>query len=72
MYSTKSVEGYPAIVRNGRNVLSVWNRDWEFAYELCELLNELEDVDPELRLNEDDRKWLKAMDAAFKTEVKYA
>jgi hypothetical protein len=72
MYSTKSVEGYPAIVRNGQNVLSVWNRDWEFAYELCELLNELEDADPELRLNEDDRKWLKAMDAAFKTEVKYA
>jgi hypothetical protein len=72
MYSTKSVDGLPAIQYDGRNVLSVWNQDWNFAHELCELLNELADQPPELLLTEGDRKWLKAIDRAFKGKVKHA
>ncbi len=71
MYSTKSFNGIPAIQRNGRNVLSVWNQDWDFANEICELLNSFED-DPEIFLTERDRKWLKAMDRAFGRKVQYA
>ena len=71
MFSTKSVEGVPAIQRNGRNVLSVWNQDWDFANEICDLLNSFED-DPEIFLTEHDRKWLKAMDRAFSTKVQHA
>lgn len=72
MYSTKSVNGIPAIQYNGRSVLSVWNQDWTFAFELCELLNELEDRQPELSLTDSDRKWLRAMDHAFKGKVQHA
>jgi hypothetical protein len=72
MYSTRSVNGLPAIQYNGRNVLSVWNQDWDFAHELCEVLNELEDQQPELLLTESDRKWLKAIDRAFKVKVQHA
>jgi hypothetical protein len=60
MYYTKSVNGLPAIQRDGRGVLSVWGQDWEFANWLCELLNELNDT-PKLLLNEQDwngsRRW---------------
>jgi hypothetical protein len=66
MYSTKSLSGTPAIQHNGRSVLSVWNNDWTFAFELCELLNQLEDHQPELLLTDSDRKWLNNMDRAFK------
>ena len=45
--------------------------DWDFAYEICELLNSFED-DSELFLTEHDRKWLKAMDHAFSGKVQYA
>jgi hypothetical protein len=72
MYSTKSLNGLPAIQYNGRSVLSVWNQDWNFAFELCELLNELDNNGPELLLNDGDRKWLKAIDHAFKGEVQHA
>ena len=48
MYTTKSVDGFPAILRNGWNVLRVWNRDWQFADEVCELLNESEGQQPKL------------------------
>jgi len=72
MYSTKSVNGLPAIQHDGRNVLSVWNRDWDFAHELCELLNQLEDQPLELLLTECDRKWLKAIDGAFRGKVQHA
>ena len=72
MYSTKTVNGLPAIQYNGRSVLSVWNQDWEFAYEVCELLNQLEDPSPELSLTECDRKWLKAIDRAFEGKVHHA
>jgi hypothetical protein len=64
MYATKSLNGVPTIQRNGRNVLAVWDQDWTFASEVCELLNEMES-DPPLLLNEHDRVWLKAMDRAF-------
>jgi hypothetical protein len=71
MYSTKSLNGVPAIQRNGRSVLSVWEQDWGFANEICELLNSFED-DPEIFLTEHDRKWLKAMDRAFSRKVQHA
>jgi hypothetical protein len=65
MYSTKSLNGVPAVQRNGRSVLTVWDKDWNFANEICGLLNSLED-DPEIFLTEPDRKWLKALDRAFR------
>jgi hypothetical protein len=71
MYSTKSLNGLPAIQYNGRSVLSVWNQDWNFAFELCQLLNQLEDQPPELLLTECDRRWLKAMDHAFQGKVQH-
>jgi hypothetical protein len=71
MFSTKSVDGVPAIQRNGQNVLSVCNQDWDFANEICELLNSFDD-DPEIFLTEHDRKWLKAMDRAFGIKVQHA
>lgn len=72
MYSTKSVNGIPAILYKGRSILSVWNRDWNFAYALCALLNGLADQRPLLVLTESDRKWLKAIDHAFKVKVQHA
>jgi len=71
MYSTKSLNGVPAIHCDGRGILSVWGQDWEFANWLCELLNELNDT-PQLLLNEQDCKWLKQMDHAFGREVQHA
>jgi hypothetical protein len=49
----------------------VWDRDWDFANEICELLNSFDD-DPELFLTEHDRKWLKAMNRAFSRKVQHA
>ena len=71
MYSTTSINGVPAIQRNGRSVLTVWDKNWEFANEICGLLNSLED-DPEIFLTEHDRKWLKAMDRVFSRKVQHA
>ena len=71
MYSTKVVNGFPAIQRDGRGVLSVWGQDWEFANWLCELLNQINDT-PSLLLNEQDCKWLKQMDSAFGRTVQHA
>ena len=34
----KITEQHSSIQRNGRNALLVWDQDWDFAYELCELL----------------------------------
>jgi hypothetical protein len=65
MYSTASLNGVPTIQRDGHNVLGVWNQNWDFANEICNLLNSLED-DPQIFLTEPDRKWLKAIDRAFK------
>jgi hypothetical protein len=65
MYSTTSLDGIPTIQRNGHNVLGVWDENWEFANEICDLLNSFED-DPHIFLTEHDRKWLKAMDRAFR------
>ena len=71
MYSAKLMNGLLTIQRNGRNVLRVWDQNWRFAYQLCELLNELEDG-PKLLLNEEDRKWLKGLDGAFGRKVQHA
>ena len=71
MYSTKLTNGLLTIQRNGRNVLRVWDKNFEFANELCELLNELEDG-PKLLLNDEDRKWLKEIEGAFCREVQHA
>jgi len=65
MYSTTSLDGVPVIQRYGRNILGVWDQNWDFANEICDLLNSLED-DPHIFLTEHDRKWLKAMDRAFR------
>jgi len=71
MYSTKSVNGFPAIQRDGRHVLSVWGQDWGFANWLCQLLNDLGDT-PRPLLKEQDGKWLKQMDEAFGRKVQHA
>jgi hypothetical protein len=71
MYSTKLVNGHPAIQREGQSVLSVWGQDWEFANWLCELLNGLNGT-PKLLLNEQDCKWLSQMDHAFGGAVQHA
>jgi hypothetical protein len=65
MYSTTSLNGVPTIQRGGRNILGVLDQNWDFANEICDLLNSLDD-DPHIFLTEHDRKWLKAMDRAFK------
>jgi hypothetical protein len=71
MYATKAINGFPAIQRDGQSVLRVCNGNWEFANWLCALLNELGRV-PQLGLTNDDREWLKAIDAAFASEVQHA
>ena len=71
MYTTTLLNGVPTIRRNGRNVLGVWSQDWEFATEICDLLNSLED-EPPIFLTEHDRKWLKAMNRAFTGKVQHA
>jgi hypothetical protein len=71
MYTTTPVNGVPAIQRNGQNVLSVCDQDWDFANWVCELLNELGRT-PQLMLTERDREWLKAMDDAFRRKVQHA
>jgi hypothetical protein len=71
MYSTKSLNGIPMIQRNGRSVLAVWDQDWEFASDLCKVLNELDEY-PALVLNEHDRDWLKAMNRAFHGRMQHA
>jgi len=65
MYSTTSVNGVPTIQRDGHGVLGVWDENWRFANAICDLLNSLED-DPHIFLTGHDRKWLKAMDRAFR------
>ena len=65
MYLTTSLNGVRTIQQNGRNILGVWNQNWEFASEICDLPNFLED-DPHIFLTEHDRKWLKAMNRAFR------
>ena len=64
MYSTKSLSGVPVIQRDGRNVLMVWEQDWRFATDICELLNEMDTQAP-LLLNKQDRVWLKEIDRAL-------
>ena len=71
MYVTKAINGVPAIQRDGQSVLSVCQQDWEFAYWLCALLNELGQKS-ELLLNEQDWEWLNAIDRPFRRAVQHA
>ena len=71
MYSIALLDGILAVQRNGQTVLSVWEKDWEFAHEICNLLNRREG-DPEISLTVPDRNWLKAMDRAFGGEMQHA
>ena len=52
-------------------MLRVWDQNWQFANDLCELLNELENG-PKLLLNEEDQKWLKQINGAFCRKVQHA
>ena len=71
MYATKTVNGVPAIQRDGQSVLSICDQNWDFANWLCALLNELGHT-PELLLTEHDLEWLNAMDGAFRRKVQHA
>ena len=71
MYATKTINGVPAIQRDGQSVLNVCDENWEFANWLCALLNELGHM-PTFLLTEHDREWLKAMDGAFVKAVQHA
>ena len=71
MYATKTINGVPAIQRDGQSVLSVCHQDWEFANWLCALLNELGHKS-ELLLNEQDCAGLNANDRAFRRTVQHA
>ena len=64
MYATKTVNGFPAIQRDGRSVLGACDQNWEFADWLCALLNALGGKS-ELLLNEPDPEWLDAIDGPF-------
>ena len=71
MYATKTINGVPAIQRDGQSVLGVCDQDWEFADWLCALLNELGNKS-ELLLNQHDREWLKAIDSPSRRAAHHA
>lgn len=71
MYATKTINGVPAIQRDGQNVLNVCDRDWEFANWLCALLNQLS-RNSELLLDEPDWEWLGAIDSPFRRTAQHA
>ena len=68
MYATKAVNDAPAIQRDGRTVMIVYNHDWRFASWLCALLNELSRM-PDVSVTERDRVWLEAMDVVGEREA---
>ena len=65
MHSTTTLNGVPTIQRNGRNILGAWNQKRDFANAICALLNSLAD-NSQISLAQRGRKWLKAMDRAFR------
>ena len=71
MYATKTINGVPAIQRDGQSVLSVCHQDWEFANWLCALLNEL-GQQSEFLLNEQDWEWIRAIDSPFRRAAQHA
>lgn len=71
MYATKMVNGFPAIQRDGQNVLSVCDQDCEFANWLCALLNQLGRKSG-LLLNDHDWKGLNANDRSFGKTAQHA
>lgn len=60
MYTTRTVNGIPAIERDRPSVSSVWDQTRHSSNWRCVLL----DHKPALLLNEHDREWLKAIDEA--------
>ena len=71
MYSTKAINGVPAIQRDGQSVLNVCGQNWDFANWLCALLNELGHKS-ELLLNEQNRERFNTNDRAFRRAVQHA
>jgi hypothetical protein len=71
MYATKTVNGIPAIQRNGQSVLGVCDQNLEFANWLCALLNELGQKS-DLLLNEQDWKWLNVIDSPCRRTAQHA
>jgi hypothetical protein len=71
MYGTKSVNGSPAIERDGQIVLNVCDKNWDFANWLCALLNQL-GRSPGLLLTQRDMELLKAMHRVFGRQVQNA
>jgi hypothetical protein len=71
MYATKTVNGVPAIQRDGQSVLSVCDQDWEFANWLCALLNELGHKS-DLLLNEPGCEWFDANGRSLRRTVHHA
>jgi hypothetical protein len=71
MYGAKSVNGRPAIERDGQIVLNVCDENWDFANWLCALLNQLGRNSGSLRTQRDmDR--LKAMHRVIGRQVQNA
>ena len=70
MYVTKTINGVPAIQRDGQSVLRVCDQDWEFANWLCALLNELGHKS-ELLLNEHDRAMFNVVDSALRRTAQH-
>ena len=71
MYATKTINGVPAIQRDGQSVLRVCQQDWEFANWLCALLNELGQKS-DLLLNQQDWEWLNPIDSPYRREALHA
>ena len=71
MYATKTVNGVPAIQRNGQSVLGVCDQNWDFANWLCALLNEVGHV-PDLLLTQPHRECLKAMHGNSRRKAQHA
>jgi hypothetical protein len=71
MYSTKSLNGFPAIQLEGCDGSVAYGQYWKFALDLCELLKEIE-AEPPLLLHEYDRLCPKAMDRAVSRKVQHA
>jgi len=71
MYATKTINGVPAIQRDGQSVLSVCDENWDFANWLCALLNELGHKSDSL-LKEQQFEWLNANDSAFRRAAQHA
>jgi len=71
MYSTKSLNGVPAIQQEGWDGSVAYGQYWEFALNLCTRLREIE-AEPRLLLSEHDRLCSKVMDRVASRKVQHA